>query len=38
MVDGKTDIVEGGAIGDESSGGPMSIMDDEYKLVQIEVE
>ena len=36
--DGKTGVMEEGAIGDESSGGLVSVHDDEYKPVTIEVK
>ena len=37
MGDGKTGVVEEGAIGDESAGGPVCA-DDEYKPAMVEVE
>ena len=35
---GKTGVVEEGAIGDESSGGSVSVLGNEYKLAMVEVE
>ena len=36
--DDKIGVVEEGAIGDESAGGPCQYAGDEYKLAMVEVE